>query len=508
MADDWQDITFGILGGYETQVNPSQILQDHAKTVHMAQAQNVIAPYQRTDLMTAPGFTKVRSSAIDAAGIVTGGVHMGDIADEVILGVSIVGTSHNYYRDNANPPGAITGGTNPTIGQNNLVSFSLFTDGTNPGAIACTRLRDTPQFFVANTTRSDFNISSTVLPKYTVVFGQRLLMGSPSVGGTVYDDRWYWSDIRNGKTITDITTQFYSVETDQKDLLRGLLVYGDICVIGKMNNVFLAAVTPAAAQPFQQRELPAGKYRGPISHQSMIHADGLAWWMGQTNIHHMDANGLVTDVGDPLKATLALLTDAQREFCCAGYDASNNLVYFNTAYNGDTVNKTSFAINTKTKQIYLRTISRNAMWSRLVSNDNRLIGGGYTGFFYNENTGTLGDLDNAASVIDADVFTPRHHGGSPTVVKLFIGLLVEFDQQATEAVTVQFRMDDASAWVSFAESPYSVQGTAGDIDVKFYRQMKVGTHCQYRFRDTNSGDIMRVSRYTVRWQPLYHKLVG
>jgi len=48
--------------------------------------------------------------------------------------------------------------------------------------------------------------------------------------------------------------------------------------------------------------------------------------------------------------------------------------------------------------------------------------------------------------IDADIITPRLHCQQPTLRKLFAGVKVTFDQQGTsEAVTVQYRLNDASA---------------------------------------------------------------
>ena len=142
-------------------------LKNQKGSTYLAQANNVYAPGISGVVRKRPGFSKVRSTAINASGIFTGGVHLGELADEVVLAVSISGTSHNFYRDNANPPGAISGGTNPTIGQDNHVNFSIFHDGTNPGVVACTLQRDTPQFFTAGMTRSDFSITGTTLHQFT-----------------------------------------------------------------------------------------------------------------------------------------------------------------------------------------------------------------------------------------------------------------------------------------------------------------------------------------------------
>jgi len=99
---------------------------------YLAQATNVYAPGSSRVLRKRPGFTQVRATAIVGTPAITGMVHLGEIDDEFLLAAS----DGTYYRDSANPPGEITGGTNGTTGANNLVDFVLFTDGTNPAAMA------------------------------------------------------------------------------------------------------------------------------------------------------------------------------------------------------------------------------------------------------------------------------------------------------------------------------------------------------------------------------------
>lgn len=455
------------------------------------QANNVYAPGISTVLRKIPGFTRGRSLAVNANGIVTGMVHMGEISDEFLLSVSIAGTSHNFYRDNANPPGAIAGGTNFTIGSDNLVSWVLFTDGTNPGAIAFSRQRDTPQFFNSSVTRSNFSISSTTLPQFGDVFGQRLLLGAPSVSGTIYDDRVYWTDIRDGDSISDINTQFASFETTEKDRVRAIKKISDVCLVGKLNNVFLLAVTPSAINPYAIRELPAGRYRGPVSHQGVVEADSKLFWMGQTNIHSLDLSGRVLDVADQIKPTIESLDDGRRDVTVAGVDAVRNLIVFNVSDSGQTTNALCIVLNYKTGAIYLRTITRNAYAQRLVSEEHRLIGGGYSGFFYNEFTGTSGNADDSTAVIDGDIFTPRFWVSYGSKAKIPF-VLVSLDPIASEQLTVQYRLDDDTTWSTPSESPVIVSNTDTDTLTIAVVINAWAERIQLRFRNNRADEAFSI----------------
>lgn len=514
-AFSFLETTYSILGGLNSLDTPADIRQDPVNTelgledprfpVEMAQANNVFAPTTRADLQTRPGFTEVRSTAINAAGIFTSFAHLGEIADEFLITVSIVGTSHNIYRDNANPPGAIAGGTNFTIGQDNLITPIIFSDGTTPMVIFVSRSKDLPQSVTGAVVRANFTIAGTGLtslkPEIAEVFGQRALYGDYDQDGTVYDDRVAWSAIRDGNLITDITTDFLSFETRSKDRVRAIHKISDICMVGKLDNVFTMILTPNASKPFDIQEEAAGRYKGPVSNHAVIEADQKLFWMGQKNIHSLDTHFQIKDWADRIKPTIDGLADNRREFIVAGFDIDRDLAMFAVSGNGKTQHDQVIALNVKTGALYIWTITRNAFGYRLVSGDNRLIGGGYVGKFYQENNGALGNLDDASAAIDADIFTPRHHMNFPTWNKLFAGIKVTFDPQATsEAVTVQYRLNDASAWSDFEASPYTVTGTANDVDTKYFPLMKMGTHLQLRFRDSNASQTYRITKYAILWK--------
>lgn len=476
--------------------------------MYLAQANNVFSPGASRIIRKRPGFTEVRSTAINAAGIGTGMVHLGEIADEFIVAVSIAAGSHNLYRDNANPPGALAGGTNFTIGADNLIDPLLFTDGTSPMAIFLSRLRDLPQSVTATPTRANFTIAGTGLtslkPGFGEVFAQRALYGDVDVDGTVYDDRVYWSDIRDGNLISDPTTQFLSFETRLKDKVRAIRKLSDICLIGKLNNVFTMVPTPEASVPFMVQEEPGGKNKGPISQQAVVELDQKLFWLGQSNIHSLDQFFAIKDWADPIQTTIRGLSDTRRDFSICGVDSERSLILFNVSNSGQTTNDLTIGLNVKTGAIYLWTLRRNAFGYREVSGQQRLMGMGYIGKFYNELTGMAGDLDDATAVIDADVFTPRLWVNAYGMKKKVPYVLLKVDPIGTESLTVQWRQDDSTTWLDPAGSPYPISGTDDDTIVVPIKS--VLDRIQLRIRNNTAAEVYLVKAVGIPGLPLQPSL--
>ena len=527
-AFDFKEITWDLLGGLDSLDNPADIKQtptqdqigtlDPRVPLRMVQANDVWAPNDRYDLQTRPGFSEVRSTTINAAGIVTGMAHQGAIADRWILVVSILGTSHNIYQDSANPPAAIAGGTNFTIGQDQLATLLNFSDGTNAGTIIFTLARDLPQFINSSGARSNFTIAGTGLtslkPAIGEIFGQRALYANVDFDGTVHFNRVYWSDIRDGNLITDPTTQFESFERRTADQIRGVRVISDFCLVGSRDYLTLLGLTPNSDKPFGLQDVPIGAGEGPISHQGMIAAGRQrVAWMAQNGIFSLEGSqGEVTkDWTGFIRPFISGLSESRREFAVAGYDPKTEIGLWSVSESGQSTHNKVLGVNFRTGEIYIWTLSRNAFATRIVSGEQRLIGGGYVGKFYNEIQTSVftGNADDATTAIDADIFTPRFHCGAPNYVKLFAGIKVIFDPQATsEAVTVNYRLNDNSTWSSFGDSPYTVSGTANDVDMRYFKLMKAGTHLQIRLRDANSGQNFRVQKIIVVYKFLHVGLVS
>ena len=461
---------------------------------YLAQANNVFAPGVSRVIRKRPGFSKINATTLNAAGIWTGFVHLGEIADKFYGTASIAAGSHNIYDFASDPPAAVTGGTNFTIAATNLITPLIFTDGTTPGAIFLSRSRDLPQFVVGAGTRSNFTIAGTGLtslkPAIGEIFTQRALYGDYDQDGTVYDDRVAWSDIRDGNLITDITTQYLSFETRLKDKVRGIRKLSDICVIGKLNNIFTMVPTPEATVPFMVQEEPAGRSRGVVSHNAMDEADHKLFWLGNSNIHSMDQAFQFRDWADAIQPTIRGLNDARREVAVSGVDTDRSLIFFSVSDGSDSTNDDTIALNYKTGQLWIWTTRRNCYGYRQVSDEVRLVGGGYTGFAYYELTGTAGDLDDATSILDADVFTPRYYLNGLALRQKIPYVLLKIDPVATEQITVQYRLDDQTTWSDPSGSPYTASGTDEQIIVVPIKA--VARRIQLRFRNNRADEVYNI----------------
>lgn len=530
MGWDFKEVVFDLLGGQNTLDNPADILQtprnpdigtlDPGTPIRMVQAQDVWAPNDRYDLSTRPGFSEIwaTGAAISAVnGIITGMRHQGAISDRLLVTASHAGQRHTLWRDNSGTATEITLGTNLTIGQDNLTSMINFTDGTNPVTIILSLLRDLPQSVVAAGTAANLTIAGTGLtslkPAFGVTFGGRMHYLNCDRDGTVFQDRDYYTDIRDGNLITDHTTQFLSFERVDGDPLRGALVLSDVMLVGSRNYLSFVVRNTVGSDPFRQQDIAIGGGQGPVSHQGMIATSKQrAAWAGTAGIFSLEGQeGEIVKERTPfIRPFWKGLSQSRLEFISAGYDSSTEIGVWAVSESGQSAHNKVVGVNFATGENYIWTLTRNAFTTRLVSGEQRLVGGGFTtGKIFNEIQTSVftGNAEDASAAIDADVISPRHHCGNPSIVKLFAGVKVTFDPQATtEAVTLQYRLNDSTTWVSFAASPYTVAGT--DVKQKYLPLMKAGTHLQLRFRDANSGQAFRAQKYAILWKLLHPALVA
>ena len=480
-------IWFSLKGQNSQQIDTLKQGTDGAE---LSQASNVI-PDPVGAFVTTPGFSKVRSTAIANGPAITGMFHMEDLADEFLLGNSLTG---RLARDNANPPADIATGTAFTTGANVL----LRGDFHENLLIVCSNARDLPQTVSASAVVADLGGTPPRGIDFKV-FGRRGLMFSPSHGGTVYrslasfnsanDDHDAWT--------TPVTINFLNFgKYEGEASVQGGEYFQDHLMAFTERAVYPIYQTPNADLPLAfQQAVFSEKGGGPPNIHAVVAANDRLYWISRNfDVKMMLGDRSVKSVGYPIQPFLRGLNDSRRVYTIGGFEPQYRIVWWAVSDGSDTTNLDCVGIHVDTNQFYFRTISRNAFCNRKVSGELRLIGGGYSGFFYNEwDASTTGDLDNAASAIDADVMSARHHLGLPGLRKRVLFLAVEFDPIGSEAVTIQYQLDDEQSWSSFAASPLTLSGT--DSVVKYFGIPKAFKKIRVRFRDANSGERYRVLRY-------------
>src|SRR3990167_309606 len=525
MAWPFKEVLFDLLGGNNQLDNAADIIQtqrqpgigtlDPAIPIRMPTATDVWSPNDRTDLATRPGFSVVRATAINAAGTVTGMIDQGSIAANFLLVVSIAAGTHVPYQDSANPPAALAGGTAFTTDPDNLASMANFTDGTTRGTIICTRQRDVVGFVSGVPAWSDLTIAGTGLtslkPAICEVFGQRMHYADIDFDGTLYKNRDYYTDIRDGNLITDPTTQYESFERgSEDDQIRGMRRISDFMIVGGRDFIEFMALNTIGSNPFRRQEVPGGVGKGPISHQGMIIAQQRVVWPAMSGIYSLEGSQgeVLREWTKPIKPYWTSLEQSRMEFIVAGYESKHDIGCFAVTPSGGSSHTRVVAVNfSRPNECYIWTLTRNAFANRVVSGEQRLIGGGLVGKFRNEIQTSVftGSADDAAAAIGADVQTPLHHCGLPGINKLFLGVKVWFVNQSTsEAVTLNWRTDTNDSFTAFGESPYTV--TSSDKPT-FFPLSKAGTGLKVEFKDVSTGQAFRVSKYSIVYKILDHALV-
>lgn len=482
-------IWFKLLGQNSQQIDTLKQGTDGAE---LSQASNVIPdPSFLGAVVTSPGFSKVRSTAISGSPPITFLQHGGDLADIFVIGN---GGTGDIAFDTADPPVDNTSGTNFSTGANVL----LRADFHESLMIICSNARDLPQTVNASSVRADLGGTPPRGIDYKV-FGRRGIMFSPLYAGTTYrglasynsakDDHDAWT-----APVTTNFINFGKMEADATAL--GGEYFQDHLMAFTEKSVYPIYQTEYADQPLAfQQAVFSEKGGGPPNIHAVVSANDRLYWPSRNfDIKMMLPDRSVRSIGYPIQPFLRGLNDSRRVYTIGGFEPQYRMVWWAVSDGSDTQNNDCVGINIDTNQFYFRTISRNAFANRLVSGELRLIGGGYAGLFYNEwDTSATGDQDDSTSAIDADVMTARHHLGYPGLRKRVQYLAVEFDPIGSEAVTVQYQLNDEQSWTSFAASPLTLSGT--DSIVKYFGIPKAFIKIRIRFRDVNSGQRFRVLRF-------------
>lgn len=475
------------LGGYNAQ--PIETIRQDEKLLEFSQAQNVIAA-EDGKLITAPGFSAVRASAPTGVTAYTGMSHMGGLVDSFILTTE----DGTVYQDSANPPAEITGGTVLTTGITNLTRFDVF----NALLIIVSQSRDLPQTLNASLTRAD--LGGTPARGLDVkAFGRRLFMFSPIYSGTTYRHLVSFSSTNDSQSawVTPVTTNALSFgRYESRVNVLGGERFRDHLIAFTQNEVYPIYVTPNADLPFATQDALMNEEGGgpPVIHSVVAANDRLYWLSLNYDVKMMTPDLRVHSIGYAIQPFLRQLADAYRIYTVGGWEPRYRMVVWSVTDAGATTPNRLICLKVDTGQYYIITRSRASFANRTVSGQLRLIGGGVTnGLFFNEFTSaTTGDIETAASAIDADVMSGRIHLGMPHTVKKVPFCVVEVDPIGTEAITFQHQLDDAQTWTSFPTSPVTVSSTD-----RYYVRLDIPSpfvDIRLRFRDANSGERYRILR--------------
>ena len=476
---------YPVFGGYNEQ--QIETLRQDSRLLELSQSQDVISD-PLGSLVTRPGFSAVRASAISGTPTITGMAHMQDLADEFILAGA--GT---FYRDSANPPGAIAGGTSMTSSATNLVRFATFNDLL----IAASQSRDLPQTFNSSVSRAD--LGGTPARGLDVkAFARRVCMFSPIYSSTTYRSLMAFTSANDNQAAwtAPVTINFLNFGRTGTDVnLLGGEHYKDRLMAFTEDRLFPIYATPSALLPMAfQDSLFSEDGGGPPVIHAVVPANERLYWISRNRDVKALYGTTVESIGYPVQPFLRGLTDAQLTNLVGGWEPKYRMVVWAMADAASSTHNVVLALHVDTKQFHLHTLSRTAFCNRIVSGQQRLIGGGLAGLFYNEyDTSLTGNADNAATAIDADIMTPRLHLGLPDTTKKVPYVAVQFDPIGTEAVTVQYQLDDATSWSSFAESPFTMSGT--DKRTARFSIPAPFQDIRLRFRDANSGERYRVIRF-------------
>src|SRR3990167_2524460 len=484
MSDPNIVLWYSRFGGVNTQEEES-IRQDQ-ELLELDTCSNVI-PDPLGKLVTRDGFSHVRATAISGTPSITGMSHLlRDVTDRFIL----TGSDGEIYEDSANPPTAKAGGTDFTAGADVLTRFDVHEALLH----VVTRQRDLPQTINASGTKADAAGTPPRGVDYKV-FGRRGHMFSPTYSGTTYLERLMFNSANDDSDAwanpTTINFLNFGRPGSGVEVLGGE-TYMDHLMTFTQDKVFPVYTTPNALLPFAfQKEIFAEEGGGPDGIHAVVAANERLYWISK-NFDVKEMYGMtVKSIGYNLQPFLRGLSDARREFIVGGWEPKYRMVLWAVSGGAGTQHQDVIGLQVDTRQFYFFTLQVNALANRSVSGELRVIGGHYHGLFSNLfNGSTTGDLQAAASLIDADIQTAPMHLGMPGVMKKIPYVAIEFPPVGSEAVTVQSGLD-GGALASFAESNFSPTATNR---IGYFTIPAPFETIVLRCRDAVSGDRFRVNR--------------
>ena len=479
---------YDVLGG--TNLNHTDRAAQTQQLLELSTGSENLLPDPAGEWVTRPGFSKAFATAITDSPKITGLHYMKDLANELIITCG----NATFKRGNANPPGALTGGTEFTSGDNVLTRSTIFNDFL----IVVSNARDLPQTVNASATRAD--LGGTPARGLDVkAFARRVCMFSPIYSSTTYRSLMAFTSANDNQAAwtAPVTVNFLNFGRTGTDVnLLGGEVFADHLMAFTEDGVFPVYATPNALLPlaFQQSAFwEAGG--GPPNIHAVVPADNKLWWISKNfDVKVMAASGHVTSAkyADGIRPFLRGLNDSRRIYTVGGYDPIYRMIVWAVSDGSDTQNKTLVVLHLDTGWFFLHTLSRNAFCNRTVSGEPRLLGGGYSGFLYNEyDTSTTGNLDDSTAPISATASLSRLHAGQPDVVKKIPFMMVEVDPIGTETITVSGNLDDNTGFTDVSTT-LAVTGT----DTRLFRVMIPAPwkRFQPRFVDAVSGERMRIIR--------------
>jgi len=493
-ATPWREddryLWFDTLQGVNT--NQVERLEQSVNGVDLATASNVL-PDPLGELVTREGFSHVRATALTGAPAITGLFYMGPgLTDKLI----IADADGDINLDDANPPTDIAGGTDFTAGANVLVRGEVFNDLL----ILVSNERNLPRTVNASGVGAD--LGGTPARGLDVkAFGRRLFMASPIYSAVTYRHlvSFTSADDNQAAWTNPVTTNSLTLGRVGSNInVVGLEVYDDFLMGFTENSVFPIRSTPNATIPFNfQKDILAEDGGGPPNAHSVIKANNRLYWLSK-NFDVKVMEGLdIRSVSAPkyaIQNTLKGLNDARRIYTIGFWEPKYRLACWAVSDGSDTTNQDVIAMQVDTGWFYFFTLSVNAACLRTVSGELRCLIGHYNGLFSNLFDGsTTGDLQTAASAIDAIFKTPRHHLGLPGIMKLTPPAIFEFDPISAETVTIRTYYDDATS----ADETMTAAISGTDIDAVEVPLTRPYDRVQFEVEDAASGERFRCLRYGI-----------
>jgi hypothetical protein len=340
------------------------------------------------------------------------------------------------------------------------------------------------------------NVTDAPKAKYIKLYNSRIYLAYVVDSGSTYTSRVVYSDLPSGSPYTiawNNSENFFDVESDDKDVIKGMSVNSNTLLIFKENSLY--RYNTNTLDKIQNAP-------GTVSQRSIKELQGVTLYLHSTGIYMYDGTSKlisrkIKDIFDGIStknlSSACAYTKGDHYYLYVG-DVNNSakgisidkcLIDFDIAKNGFTLRSlanepTVFfdyrddrsAVTYDSSSLTYN--SADTRYNGLMSVEKRVFFGTTNGEVYQQDIGKSFDSSDISFTLE----TKDYYLGYPSVYKLFQKVHIYVD--GVRAITVQYKLDDGD-WKTLGK----IKRTQSEL---IFPSGSRGKRIKFRILESSSGD--------------------
>lgn len=334
--------------------------------------------------------------------------------------------------------------------------------------------------------------------KWIETWENYVFLANVTISGSIHTTRVYWSAINDPESWD--AADFNEVGFKDGQEITGLKAFGERLVIFKERSIWIAAFTGDADIPFTFQKTPSSV--GCVSGYAIEEVNNNLLFWAQDGQYLFDGSNS-TKLSDRITTTLGTLAKGKFPQIVSSYQYEKNRAWAAcTLSGGGTNNRVITWDSHNNAYSFYKGHNANAFARVVVSGEERVYFGDYSGYVYRADTGLDDYPANTLTAIDSYFKTRWFDYGDLSDVKGLPHLTI-FYQQSTAILTVAYSYDLEDGDVYTRTLDTSTSGAVWDSAVWDVDQWAGTGGSFYRFDLTGRGRVVRFKYANARASETY-----